>query len=421
MRLFESVQVGIRMSIVEMLSHKLRSSLSVLGVLLGVASLVAMLTLIGGINRYLNEKISTWAGSVWFRPRNFSPETDGAEWSRSPGLRFSDGYYLEEHAPTVKSFAASIERWSRLTIAGVRSRARLTGMNIDVLQEQMEHIFMGEGRWFTERERRDGAKVCVLSWRVEERVREDLEDLGGTAANRPILGAMVLAEGIPLRVVGIYQPKDPDFTPWHLRRTVITPLQTMRTYITGLDPNPGDIEVKIRNIRNLEAEAEQAARILQTRHRGVRDFEFRAAEWIENITSMLQNAALLMGIVSAVSLMVGGLSIMNVMLSGISERIKEIGVRKALGATTSQVFVQFVAESVTLSMLGGLAGILPGLLPLAFSDAIKQSSDGAITPTVLPQHIVMVVLVIVAVGTVFGLYPAVKAARMDPVEALRYE
>jgi putative ABC transport system permease protein len=136
---------------------------------------------------------------------------------------------------------------------------------------------------------------------------------------------------------------------------------------------------------------------------------------------MLKNAATLMSIISVISLLVGGMSIMNVMLSSISERIHEIGVRKALGAKNLQIFVQFLAESMTLCFIGGTAGAILGLVPLAFGDAIQKSTDGAIIPTILPVHVLGVFFIIAVVGVVFGLYPALKAVNMDPVDALRYE
>ncbi len=112
---------------------------------------------------------------------------------------------------------------------------------------------------------------------------------------------------------------------------------------------------------------------------------------------------------------------MNVMLSSVSERIYEIGIRKALGARTLQIFVQFLSETTTLSLTGGSAGIFLGMITLLFKEGIKKSTDGAIEPTIIATHVIYVFCIIVGVGIVFGLYPAIKASRLNPIEALHYE
>ncbi len=128
-----------------------------------------------------------------------------------------------------------------------------------------------------------------------------------------------------------------------------------------------------------------------------------------------------MGLISVISLLVGGLSIMNVMLSSISERIKEIGIRKSLGATSIDIFVQFLTESLTLCVIGGAAGSLVGILPVFFKESVKASTQGAVEPTIYIAHFMYVFIIIVGLGVIFGLYPAFKASRMDPIDALRYE
>ena len=138
-RFAQSLLVGMRTAVIEMGSHKLRSSLSILGVLLGVASLTAMLSLIGGIDVFLTEKMGQWIGSVWFWPAREPPADELIEWSRSPGLRFSDGSYLERESPDVSRFYRSIERYDKIRIAGRTQNARIRGVTPEILEEDLEH------------------------------------------------------------------------------------------------------------------------------------------------------------------------------------------------------------------------------------------------------------------------------------------
>ncbi len=400
-------------------SHKLRSALSILGVLFGVASLVAMLTLIGGVDVFLNKRMAKWAGSIWIWGMHEAPRDEKISWSRSPGLHFSDGSYLERDTGAVDLFYRIIERKGRAVIAGHEGRVNVRGMSAEALVEDMEHALVSSGRSFTEEEFANGNRVCLASWQLEERAMRQAER--GARPIKGILGKEIVFQGVRFTIVGVFSPADPEFEPWHLRRAALLPLKTMQQHVTGFDPDPGSIRIAVSDPKKIANLAESIARRLEERHRGVRDFEYRTADWLEEITRMLNNVSLLMTVVSLISLLVGGLSIMNVMLSSIAERVREIGVRKALGAKNGQIFVQFVAETIALSLTGGVLGAFLGLIPLAFKEAIMKSTDGAIEPTILFSHVVYVFVIIVMVGVVFGLYPAIKASRMNPIDALRYE
>lgn len=421
LRLVNSFLVGIHTAFIEMGKHKLRSVLSMLGVMLGVAALVAMLTLIGGIDVFLKEKMGRWAGSLWIWKSWDDPPQGKIAASRSPGLHLADGDFLGSDSSTVGRVFRTIERRDRTTmIAGEKLWwIRMHGTDAATLSDDCTDIELGAGRAISDAEYFDGAKVCLISWDIYNKVADqqgfDRHDTAG------VLGHDVSFRNLRFSIIGILVPKDRDAQPWTLRWTVVVPLETMRKFITGRNPDPGNINVTVQDPTQLDAQSRAIARALSRKHRGVTDFEYRGADWAENVKTTLTNVSMVMGIISIVSLLVGGLGIMNVMLSSISERIKEIGVRKALGAQDLQIFVQFLAETTTLSCTGGVIGAIIGLLPIVFADAIKKSSGGAIVPTVLPLHVMFVFVVVVSVGVVFGLYPAIKASRMNPIDALRYE
>lgn len=417
--ILQSIKVGFTMSFIEMTSHILRSILSIFGVMFGVLSLVAMLTLVGGVNRYLNEQMGQWAGSVWFWRQWDASEKEKLQWSRSPKMRFSDGTYLQENAHDVKRFYPAIERRGVVHIRGKKDRVRLKGVDQYTLKEEMKDIKISQGRWFSADDYQEGKMVCLISWLIEEKIRKQI--MGRNSKKQSLLGADCLFNQKRFTIIGIFKPVDPDFKPRHLRRSVYIPITTMQRKVTGIDPDPGSIRVAVKDYTKLEQQVKNIARVLKARHRGVEDFEYHAVEWLEEIRSLLNNASLLVTVIAVISLVVGGLSIMNVMLSSISERIHEIGIRKALGAQSLQIFIQFIAESTALSVTGGLFGAIFGLAPLLFKENIKAATEGIVEPTVLLSHVVYVIGIIVSVGIIFGLYPALKASRLNPIEALRYE
>jgi ABC-type antimicrobial peptide transport system permease subunit len=413
----KAIYVGIVMSFIEMRSHITRSVLSILGVMLGVASLVAMLTLIGGIDTFINERMDKWTGSVWIWKKFSASEKDALQWSKSPGLTFSDGAYLNNKTSIVKNVPRSIQKEIQILFGNQAIFCRIRGIDSLALEKDKEEIQLVGGSWFTFNDFVSGNKCCILSSYLAEEYMKAYK----LSAITDLIDKSIQIKSNEYTIKGIVAPKNRYESSRYLQKRILIPLLSMQKYISGFNPDPGSIEVQVRDAKKVKQLSKAIASVLAAHHRGVEDFEYRTADWIDKVTTMLNNVSILMTIISVLSLSIGGLSIMNVMLSSIAERIREIGIRKALGVTNLQIFVQFIAETTTLSLTGGIAGFIVGLTPLLFKDAILQSTQGSIEPTILPVHIIFTFVLVTGLGILFGLYPAIKASAMDPVDALRYE
>jgi putative ABC transport system permease protein len=185
------------------------------------------------------------------------------------------------------------------------------------------------------------------------------------------------------------------------------------------DPRLSLINVKVSDIDLLEPALQQAKNVLMHTHKGIEDFSFMTQEnWSENITSAIRNARLSGGIISIISLLVGGIGIMNIMLASITERIREIGIRKAIGATHTNIFIQILVESLVIALLGGLAGLATSY---ALVELLARVSPADNTPIITPNAMLVAFSFSAVVGVLAGIIPAFKAAKLDPIQALRYE
>jgi putative ABC transport system permease protein len=409
-----------QMALKNLRENKLRSVLTIVGVVIGVTVMILVASILVGLDADLHGFLDDYGPDTLFIFK-FSPgihigRLSAEERARKP-LALDDALAMRD-LPAVKSVVA--ELYPRFTENGpgpIKS-ARYKGHEISNLDyggtwpsyQEVYNAQLSEGRFFTEVEDEHRADVVVIG--------SDLNDT--FFKNEDALGKTILVDKIPYTVIGVLQKrKGQFFKDQSADRVCKVPMRTYQKH------HPGDDEVFIGALPQpgmKSAAADQITELLRRRRKVPPDkpdnFGISSPEEIANQFLKITGAlALITFTISTIGLLVGGVGVMNIMLMSVTERTREIGVRKAIGARRRDIIWQFLTEAITLTGLGGIIGVIIGfalamLIRLVFTEL----------PTSVPAWAVITgVVVSMSVGLFFGMYPAVKASRLDPVEALRYE
>ncbi|PYN23800.1 MAG: multidrug ABC transporter substrate-binding protein [Candidatus Rokuibacteriota bacterium] len=410
MNVWESVRIALRALRV----NKLRSALTMLGIIIGVGAVIAMVGVGAGAQESVTERIES-LGS------NLIVATSGSV--TSSGVRLGQGtqYTLTEddaaavarEIQVVQVAAPSIKGKGQVIFGNLNWSTDIYGVTEDYLEARDWPLLAGRSLG---PEDVDGAtKVAVLG-------QTTALNLFGEADP---LGQIVRIQKVPFTVIGLLDEKGESSYGYDQDDLVLIPLSTAKTKVLGTSlANPRSvrkIEIKIRPGEDLtEAEAEIRT-LLRQRHRlqPGNDDNFKLGNLTDVLEAKEQAAQVmtyLLAAIASVSLLVGGIGIMNIMLVSVTERTREIGLRMAVGASDQDILLQFLVEAVTLAVIGGVVGIAAGL---AGSRAISYFAEWR--TLVMPDTIVLAFGFAAAIGIFFGFYPARKAARLDPIEALRYE
>jgi putative ABC transport system permease protein len=392
-----------------LLRNKVRSILTVLGITIGIAAVICVVAIGRAGQARVEQQLNNLGDSfVWIEAGGRAVNGRRTGTHGTPTLSLGDAAALRNQIPLIKSVSPNVDGSIQVVYANQNWYTGYRGVSPEYFD--IKRWGLGEGAFFSNDDVDRAADVCVIG----KTVRDQL------FGNEDPIGKTVRVNGLPCLVVAVLQAKGLSMSGQDQDDTVIMPYTTVMKKIKG-DPWLDDIVCSAVSQSAVKLAGQQASALLRDRHHlrpdEEDDFNIRNPEDI--IQAQLEASrtlAILLVAIASISLIVGGIGIMNVMLVSVTERTREIGVRVAIGATEEAIQLQFLGESLLLSLVGGAAGVLLGVgVSIIGGRALGWSMQLA------PEAIFLAVVFSVAVGVFFGYYPARKAALLDPIEALRYE
>ncbi|MDX2432049.1 MAG: ABC transporter permease [Bacteroides sp.] len=443
----------IQIAIESIMANQMRSILTALGIIFGVGAVITMLAIGRGAQKEILEQIKmVGVNNIMISPVFELSEGDGSNEGGekqarkfSPGLTLKDLDAVREVVPTVHMLSAEIELNSYVVQGGKRASAKLLGVSNEYFE--IFNLPLHEGSFFNSYQAENGIPVCVIGANIKNKF---------FSKENPI-GKYIKFDKVWLKVVGVLDKNDVDLTRFEnigvnvMNDNIYVPVKTMlmryqnRALVAsrikgseggvmmgmgfafsfgGGESNSSTnyhqldrIIVQVNESSELSPSTDLLARLLIRRHEEVKDFEITVPELLlkqEQRTKDIFNIVL--GAIASISLLVGGIGIMNIMFASVMERIKEIGTRLAIGAQKRDIVVQFLAEAVLISVIGGLVGVIIGIVS---SFLITKFAD--IQTEVTPMSVIISFAVSASVGVIFGYSPAKRASERDPIESLRHE
>jgi putative ABC transport system permease protein len=398
---------------VGIITHKLRSFLTILGIVIGVAAVISLMSIGKGAQADILTRIGTLGSNLI----TISPGSSTFGGFRSAAgsvqtLTQEDAMAIQEQVAFLDSVAPTYSSNLQLVVGSENMNSQVTGVPPEY--QEIRSLKTAYGAFFTDYEYQRGAKVVVLGSEVKETLFGDANPLGQQIR----MGNNIVV------VIGVLESKgatwgSPD-------NSILVPLTAMQQMVAQTRTSKGEkvvssIALTVSDEEQTETVVEEITGLLRTRHRlgpNVEDdFRIRSMQEIaETVTEATGTMTLLLGAIAAISLLVGGIGVMNIMLVSVLERTREIGIRKALGAREQDIWIQFLIEAAFLTLAGGIIGVIIG-----WTVSYLVSTTGTISAVVTADIVVLAVSVSVGIGLFFGFYPAWNASRLNPIDALRSE
>lgn len=389
-------------------SNKMRSFLTILGVIIGVAAVITMISIGRGANAKISEEIESLGSNVLVvRPGTQSTGMRRFGRGTAKTLKLEDAEILEEKAEHIALVSPEVTQNAQVKYGNKNNSIEIIGTVPEY--ERVQNTYVEEGEFFTNSDVKYKKKVCILGKTV-------VDDLIGD--DDPI-GKQIRIDNVIFKIIGIMEEKG-SMGPQDQDNRIYIPISTAQKRLFATD-YVNSISAEVKTSEEMESAQEEIESLLRRQHRlpTSKESDFSVADQSEFLQMMESSSAsftyLLAGI-AAVSLIVGGIGIMNIMLVSVTERTREIGTRKAIGAKRRDILAQFLVESLALSLVGGIIGIALGI------GGANMISNMAGWETAISTDAILLAFGFAAsVGIFFGIYPARKAASLNPIEALRYE
>ncbi len=405
---------SIRIALRALRVNRMRSALTMLGIIIGVAAVIAMVGVGAGATKRIQDQIqSIGSNLIIILPGSVS--TNGVRLGSGAvaSLTEDDAKAIAAECPSVALTAPTVHGGVQVVYGNNNWATNAQGVTPDYMT--IRDYTMLYGQFFTTQDVDAAAKTAVLGETVAQNLFGDSDPTG----------QVVIIKNVPFTVAGVLTPKGQSPTGQDQDNVILLPISTAMQKVLGANKANaqavGSLMVQAISPQAMDSAIQEMEGLLRERHRILpgQDDDFT----IRNLTEVFQAQetsaqvmSILLGAIASVSLVVGGIGIMNIMLVSVTERTREIGLRQAVGAKTRDILLQFLVEAVTLSLLGGIIGIVVGLTASALISHFAHWST-----EVSPLSILLAFLFSALVGVFFGYYPARKAAYMDPIEALRYE
>ena len=401
-----SIVESFKLALSSIWKHKVRSILTMLGVIIGVAAVIIIVAIGQGAKTKMTEELFATeenAVDLWYEPIPVEGQ-DESEMSWEDPVLTSEDVEVLSKVPGVKAVIATNQGWGPMVYEDKQGEMQITGVGPEFFTAR--NIQVVEGRPINSRDTDGLNRVIIVDTKAREKFFKNKAD---------IIGEIVDVNGNPYKVVGVYESPIPEQYRSEdgemlMPRTVISMMfgnrEIEQLAVVASDPE------KISETGRLAAETLTKAKKLEDGQYSINDF----SDYEKEVDTVINLMTLFIGSIAGISLLVGGIGVMNIMLVSVTERTREIGLRKAIGATRGRILLQFLIESMTLTSIGGLVGI-----GLAIIGAMMVSKWSPITATVSPIVIIIGVGFSAFIGIIFGILPANKASKLSPIDALMYE